>query len=328
MLCPIAGYITYVYADWWLFFSIFVFGGIGLIISSVTLLFDTDFSNGKYLYKDEIETMTIKCQEILKLHKIFTILSTVLNLYPFIFIVSEIINPPSYYEDEISGLSVVWAFINIAISIAFVIGAFSDYKNLGNTLSEHSRIRKDKNCSQSKSSPIELQVNPIPVKEDRMKEVMTKEIQSKEISTEAPSKDIKLPKISGEYVENFYGPHSKLHIRANSAEIQFYFPGPDLRYNGTFFTIHDYEIDDYIRAYRANWIKAKELYEKAKELPGTTLRLSGERKMNIEATQNYFTIYLHQYHLPIKTEEGYQNIVEQLQIAKLRIEEIRNKLFV
>lgn len=141
-------------------------------------------------------------------------------------------------------------------------------------------------------------------------------------------KTFKLPKISGEYVEGFYGLHSHLHISAHHADIQFYFPGPDLRYNGTFFRIPEAEIDNYIKAYELNWQKALELHQKAQELPCTVLKISGEKGMNIEASQNSFTIYLHQYHLPIRSEEQYIEITQKLRIAKLRIEEIRDKLFV
>lgn len=139
--------------------------------------------------------------------------------------------------------------------------------------------------------------------------------------------EIKLPKISGEYVESFGAPHGKLHIGATRADIQFYFPGPDLRYNGTFFNIPESEIDNYIQAYKDNWIKAQELYEKAQTLPDTTLRIVGEKGMNIIVSNRSIDIYLHQHHLPVRTEEQCSNMINRLQIAKLRIKEIQQKLF-
>lgn len=41
--------------------------------------------------------------------------------------------------------------------------------------------------------------------------------------------EIELPEIGGEYVEPFKSPYGKLHVRAKSASIKFYFPGPDAR---------------------------------------------------------------------------------------------------
>ena len=144
----------------------------------------------------------------------------------------------------------------------------------------------------------------------------------------AVESDIKLPSISGEYVEPFKYPYGKLHIDSKGASIRFYFPGPDARYKGTHFNIWEEDIDKYIQAYQNNWKTATQLREKAKETPKTELKQVGEMRMNIVATSRSFTIYLHQYHLPIYYKKDYEDMVMLLKRAKLRIKEVRSKLFV
>lgn len=145
---------------------------------------------------------------------------------------------------------------------------------------------------------------------------------------ETVESDIKLPSISGEYVEPFKYPYGKLHVDSKGASIRFYFPGPDARYKGTHFNIWEEDIDKYIQAYQNNWETATQLREKAKETPKTELKQVGEMRMNIVATSRSFTIYLHQYHLPIYYKKDYEEMVMLLKRAKLRIKEVRSKLFV
>lgn len=314
IICPIAGYISHAYYGWWLFFSMLIFGGISVIINCITALFETNFTFGKYIYEDELEHMTLECRKILKTHKIFMIAASILNIYPLIFIISEIITPPPYGEIKIGFLSILLTIFNIGLPIAFAGGSFYDLKTLNKTLSKNTRRRRTKTAETGSTT-------------NKNAKSSNSGHDSSAEEDETLKLEIHLPKISGEYVEPFYGQHSKLHIRPHSADIQFYFPGPDLRYNGTFFQITENEIDAYIQAYKINWLKAKELYEKAQELPNTELKITGEKNMEIWATNKYFTIYLHKYHLPIATEKEYKDIINQLHIAKLRIEEIRQKLF-
>ena len=147
------------------------------------------------------------------------------------------------------------------------------------------------------------------------------------IIKESDASNVKLPKISGEYVEVFKSPYGKLHINSTYASIQFYFPGPDARYRGTHFTIWEEDIDKYIKAYQNNWETGIKLREKAKETPKTELKQVGEMSMNIVATSHSFTIYLHHYHLPIYYKKDYEEMVMLLQQAKLKTKEVRSKLF-
>lgn len=148
LICPIAGILTYIYAYWMLFFSLLVFGGIGFLISLFTIsLGDTFYAHqvhGEYLYRDEIDTLKGEYQKILKIHIVFRIISAILNLYPFIFIL---------YDSEISSICCLGAIINFYISILLTVYAFEDYKDLDKTLIEFSLFRKSTNLPLPSTAP-------------------------------------------------------------------------------------------------------------------------------------------------------------------------------
>ena len=297
LMCPVAGFVSYYNYGWLMFFSILVFGFVGLIINLITAF---QLIDNKFIYTDEVEQATAECRKILNIHKAFTVAVACLNVYPFVFIVAQAINPPPSTEIKISFLSLLLAVLQFGLSVAFAAGAFADYKRLDEGLPFKRRTRKET------SKPVEVKQKKIPV------------VQS----------EIKLPKITGEYVETLDLPHGKLHIERNSASIQFYFPGPDARYNGTVYMISEDHIDQYIHALIENWKSAKQLHETAKNFPDAELKQTGLMDMRIVATSKYSSLCFFKYHLEIYSEERYQNVLNVLQMAKLRIVEVRSKLFV
>ena len=58
--------------------------------------------------------------------------------------------------------------------------------------------------------------------------------------------NLTIPKINGEYKEEFMNNYGTLHIGSSYAFINFYFPGPDAK---SIF-IQENEIDQYINAYK------------------------------------------------------------------------------
>lgn len=150
---------------------------------------------------------------------------------------------------------------------------------------------------------------------------------SNPINQDELANKVTLPAISGEYVETFKSPYGNLHIHSTYASIRFYFPGPDARYRGTHFIISEEEIDKYIQAYKNNWELGKQLQTKAKETPNTELSQNGEMRMKVAATSRSFRIYLHHNYLPISDKKECEEMIMLLQRAKLRIKEVRSKLF-
>ena len=93
--------------------------------------------------------------------------------------------------------------------------------------------------------------------------------------------------------------YGTLRIGHSHAFIEFYFPGPDARYKGTFISIQEDEIDKYINAYRDNWRTAEELQVKVSDTPEAKFNQLGELGMNITVTQNSIMLCIDNYHLPI-----------------------------
>lgn len=116
-----------------------------------------------------------------------------------------------------------------------------------------------------------------------------------------------------------------LIIYTNSWEIQYYFPGPDRRYKGSFITINGKYIDNYINAWENNFNKFEELKKQHKFKNGQ-INLDGEAGMNIVVGGILEGVYLSNYRMCIKHYAGIQQIVNDYRKAKQIAEKIQ-KLF-
>lgn len=127
----------------------------------------------------------------------------------------------------------------------------------------------------------------------------------------------------GEYTERL--PHyseGTLCVHKTSWYIRFYFPGPDLRYKGTFFNIRGTEIESYIYAYRMNWQKYLEL---KKSTPATgSYQTTGLKDMRIGVGGYADGVCLTEYHIPIKNESELNNIISDLEWAEKKANFLMN----
>ena len=139
--------------------------------------------------------------------------------------------------------------------------------------------------------------------------------------------NLTIPKINGEYTEEFMRNYGTLRIGSFHAFIEFYFPGPDARYKGTFISINENDIDKYINAYKNNWQTAEKLQVKIFDTPDAKFNQLGEMGMNITVSHNSITLCIDSYHLPICSRKECDDIINHLNIAKHRIKEIRQRLF-
>jgi len=74
-------------------------------------------------------------------------------------------------------------------------------------------------------------------------------------------------------------PHGgTLIAREAGFELLFYFPGPDLRYNGTFLKIEGALLHQYIEAWHENWLTFKEMYM---TMPDVSFAATGTHGMRI-----------------------------------------------
>ncbi len=131
--------------------------------------------------------------------------------------------------------------------------------------------------------------------------------------------------MDGEYKEKLPFGQGDLIVTKNNYYIQFYFPGPDLRYNGTFVKILANEMDSYINAYKNNWEKYQELKEIKSKL-GNEFSVTGELGMKITIGGWIDGICINSYHLPINSERKVTNIIESFIWAKSKGPEIMNFL--
>ena len=112
----------------------------------------------------------------------------------------------------------------------------------------------------------------------------------------------------------------KLRIKNSSWDIQYYFSGPDLRYNGTFVTIPDAEVPRYIKAFEANWQEFQRL--KTSVPKGGEFSKLGEAAMTIRVGGLLQGICLKSYHRRISTQDQLDTVIQSYQYALQRAPQI------
>jgi len=121
--------------------------------------------------------------------------------------------------------------------------------------------------------------------------------------------------MNGTYEEKLPFSEGKLIVTKTLYKIQFYFSGPDLRYNGTWLRIWQHEIDDYVDAYQKNWKKYIDL-KKMKEQLGNSFSTTGIKGMNINIGGFRDGVCIKSYHMPIRTEKELKKLIDSFHWAK------------
>jgi len=127
--------------------------------------------------------------------------------------------------------------------------------------------------------------------------------------------------MDGEYKERLPFGMGDLIVTKSDFHIQFYFSGPDLRYNGTLIRINKSQIDIYIKAYENNWRKYEEL-QNLKDLLGNEFTVVGEMNMQISIGGWKNGICIDSYHLPLNTEKDIKQLIESFLWAKEKGQEV------
>lgn len=120
----------------------------------------------------------------------------------------------------------------------------------------------------------------------------------------------------------------KLIVTSSGWRIEYYFMGPDLRYNGHFVRIESNRVDDYIKAFKANFEKFEEIQN---AIPSDgSFEMKGECDMII-CVRGYKhgvnITYSGNNTFPIKTREKLQEVIDDYEYCILRAEEITKLLF-
>lgn len=116
----------------------------------------------------------------------------------------------------------------------------------------------------------------------------------------------------------------KLTVFQEAWSIEYYFPGPDMRYNGEFFTIRGEELESYIENLIECFRKYEELVdafgdgeEFVKHAPkGLTIRAGGYRR----------GVCVKSYHLCISTSERLETVIGGYRYAQARGPKIQSLL--
>ena len=340
LLCPIAGLILFViphlnwllyhylnwglYYDWYMFFSVTLFGFIELLVFMIALDDEVTYclenSSGgiiyshvyKYIYKDEFDSVSKEYCKNLNIIIRIMIVTSIINLYPFILAFLGL-----WGLDFGSEITFILALLVVILNILFIIVALKNkkYKDVWEIRKRPKTEEKSSANSNSKSQNYNDKTNLV------NKHTESNNGQQSDVDVS----NLTIPKINGEYTEEFMRNYGTLRIGSFHAFIEFYFPGPDARYKGTFISIQENEIDKYINAYKNNWKTAEELQKK---VFGTNTEFKcGEMDMNIIVSQNSIELYLNHYNLPISSKKACDDMINHLNIAKYRIKEIRRRLF-
>ncbi|MBR4157190.1 MAG: hypothetical protein IKU01_10920 [Bacteroidales bacterium] len=310
LLCPIGGFVTFYFFDWFMFFSVLVFGIIEIIISVIII----GLKDNKYIYQDETDIVSNEYNKNENIIITLLIGMIILNWsYPLIlFFTWE-------WDPEFGGGIVLGmiGFKTLLIGAGGIPQLFQNKKDVKKDIRSIFYVRnRPKTDFESKS------------KSSLTKFSNDKKHKHNDLNNNQQfdnTHNLTIPKINGEYTEEFMDNYGTLRIGSTHAFIEFYFPGPDARYKGTFISIQENEIDKYINAYKNNWKTAEEL---RKKVLGTNTEFKcGEMDMNIIVSQNSIELCLSHYKLPIYSKEECDDIINHLNIAKHRIKEIRQRLF-
>lgn len=115
-----------------------------------------------------------------------------------------------------------------------------------------------------------------------------------------------------------------LKVNKNRWEIEYYYPGPDGRHKGVFFSIYSAEVEAFTQALINNFLKYEELKEK---LPSDgEYSVNGEKDMKISVGRFFRGVSIHSYYDYISTQEQLEARLTSFIKAKERAEKIQHAL--
>lgn len=127
----------------------------------------------------------------------------------------------------------------------------------------------------------------------------------------------------GEYREQLSS-GGELIVTENNWYISYYFPGPDRRYNGTFFSVRSNDIDKYIQAWKNNFKKYVEL--KATLSLNGTFETAGEAGMKICIGGFREGVRIDGWHMNIQEQTKIDKIVTEYEQCKIKAKAIQDML--
>jgi hypothetical protein len=117
---------------------------------------------------------------------------------------------------------------------------------------------------------------------------------------------------------------SRLKVYADHWEIEYYFQGPDLRYNGTFIRFAACQVPRLITEYQKAWQRYCDL-KRATE-PGSELTLDLSMNITIRVGGHFDGVCLACYHDPVNAESGLQRKLSSYTLALERAPSIQQMI--
>ena len=99
----------------------------------------------------------------------------------------------------------------------------------------------------------------------------------------------------------------KLTVTRGGWSIEYYFPGPDLRYNGDFVSIPGSEVAEYVAAFEENWAE----YESLKTMVpvGGTFEKNGRKSMVIRVGGYWQGVSIRNYHMATSSRQQLEKVL-------------------
>ena len=116
----------------------------------------------------------------------------------------------------------------------------------------------------------------------------------------------------------------KLEVSKNVWKISYYFPGPDMRYNGTFVSVYGHSVEAYICAFNDNWAEYEQL--KASIPSGGEFSKNCKMGMSIHVGGYSEGVCIKSYHMPIRSLQQLETVTAGYRYAAQRAPQIQKFL--
>ncbi|MCU0570423.1 MAG: hypothetical protein MUF49_28105 [Oculatellaceae cyanobacterium Prado106] len=117
---------------------------------------------------------------------------------------------------------------------------------------------------------------------------------------------------SGTYTEALSS-GGNLTITSRNWSIEYYFPGPDLRYKGTFVSVNERDVKDHIQAFQDNWAEYEQM--RAMVPNGTEVEKKGQSGMVIRVGGYWPGVSLRSYHMPLSGRGQIDKVIADYRYA-------------
>jgi hypothetical protein len=116
----------------------------------------------------------------------------------------------------------------------------------------------------------------------------------------------------------------KLTVTKGSWSIEYYFPGPDRRFNGDFVRIPGSEVAEYVAAFEENWAEYERL--KTSVLVGGTFEKPGRKSMVIRVGGYWPGVSIRNYHMATSSRQQLEKVLSGYRYAFERAQVIQQFL--